>query len=455
MTDRLLVVEDDEGHRLTLDSHLRCEGYDVLAVESAQRALTQFVPFRPDVVLCDIRMPGMSGLELLHKLRESKEIVPVIFTTAYGDVRTTIEALKQGAYDYLVKPLDIEELDQVLVRCLRARRRQRAQQLPAVDELPEGGDWMLVGNDQRMIRIYKLIAAVSETRVPVVIRGETGTGKEVVARLIHQNSAVPDQPFVPVNCAALPDTLLEAELFGHTRGAFTGAIGARKGRFEMAGRGTIFLDEIGDVSQAFQGKLLRVLEDGEFQPLGSEQPRTMEARVIAATHRSLEAMVARGEFRQDLYFRLRVVEIAIPPLRERRSDVPLLVQELLRRACRQVQRDAPAVPDDVMTMLVDYDWPGNVRELQNVLTRAVVLARDEIGPEHLLLGSNPSSATHGRNSSSATIPVQEDEPLASLEYRYAGWVLARAGGHKTEAARILGISRPRLNRLLKKQPNLS
>jgi DNA-binding NtrC family response regulator len=443
MSNRILVVEDDASHRMTLEQHLGSAGYRVLAAESAEGALAQVAAFKPDIVLSDIRLPQMSGLELLQKLREARAQLPVILATGFSEMRSAIEAMKQGAYEYLVKPLDLDELEQTLERCLRAQRSRPHE--PADDAVePTNPDGVLVGKDPRMVRIYKLIGRLAQVSTPVLIRGETGTGKEVVARLIHQNSANAQDPFVAVNCSALPDTLLESELFGHARGAFTGAVTDLKGRFEVAGRGTIFLDEIADVSLAFQAKLLRVLQEREFQPLGCERSRRTEARVIGATHGPLEAMMGRGEFREDLYFRLRVVEISIPPLRERRADIPLLVEHILRAVCAELGRDLPRIRAGVVQTLVEYDWPGNVRELENVLTRAVVLSNGEIGPEQILVGVG------AENGPADALAPEDDEPLESLERRYVRRVLARTGGHKTEAARILGISRPRLNRLLRK-----
>jgi transcriptional regulator with PAS, ATPase and Fis domain len=282
--------------------------------------------------------------------------------------------------------------------------------------------------------------------VPVLIRGETGTGKEVVARLIHANSPFAQGPFLPVNCAALPEALLESELFGHIRGAFTGAVADRKGRFELAHHGTIFLDEIGDISPSVQVKLLRVLQDGEFQPVGSERSLRTGGRIVAATHRALEDLVGQGKFRDDLYFRLRVVEIALPPLRQRREEIPALVWHILGNACRHMGRAVPAISDRVMELLRTYEWPGNVRELENALTRAAVLAHGSIEPEHLSLGFTAAAEAP----SNGDTPASNDQSLQAMELRHVQRILVKAGGSKTKAAAMLGISRPRLNRLLDK-----
>jgi transcriptional regulator with PAS, ATPase and Fis domain len=291
-----------------------------------------------------------------------------------------------------------------------------------------------------MMAIYKTIGTVAGTRTPVLIRGETGTGKELIARTIHRNGPEPGLPFVAINCTAVPEGLLESELFGHVRGSFTGAVADRKGRFELAGSGTIFLDEIGDTSLAFQAKLLRVLQEREFYPVGSEQPRATHARVVAATHRPVEEMIDEGTFREDLYFRLRVVEIDIPPLRERRGDIPLLVRHILTRVSGEVGRDL-VIPDDVMGMLLTYDWPGNVREMENAITRAAVLARGgTIAIEQLSLGRGAEPAT----------PEYDAESLEAVERAHVQRILAGTGGNKSRAAEKLKISRPRLDRIIEK-----
>ena len=290
-----------------------------------------------------------------------------------------------------------------------------------------------------MIAVYKLVGQAAMTRATVLIRGESGTGKELVARAIHANSVAAAEPFVSVNCAALPATLLESELFGHTRGAFTGAVNARKGRFALAGRGTIFLDEIGDTSAEFQTKLLRVIQDREFEPLGSEQTQRTTARVIAATHRDLEQMIEEGTFREDLYYRLRVVEITLPPLRERRHDIPILAAELIRRASAASSTTAPVLSPEALARLMEHDWPGNVRELENCLARAgVVAAGGVIRPDHLAIAP-------AREPVASTIAS-----LNEVEKEHVRRTLEATGGHKARAAEILGVSRPRLNRLLEK-----
>jgi DNA-binding NtrC family response regulator len=345
-----------------------------------------------------------------------------------------IDAMKKGAFDYLTKPLDLDVLDESLERCLREHSDESSARVdPAQNADVEG----LIGHDPRMISIYKTIGSVAGTRTPILIRGETGTGKELIARTIHRNGPDPGQPFVAINCTAVPESLLESELFGHVRGSFTGAVADRKGRFELAGSGTIFLDEIGDTSLAFQAKLLRVLQEREFYPIGGEKPRRTEARVVAATHRTIERMVDEGSFREDLYFRLRVVEVAIPPLRERRADIPLLTRYILGRVSRDLGRHLQ-VAAEVLDVLLGHDWPGNVRELENALTRAAVLARGStITAEHLALRSG-----------SEQMPDPDDQSLDAMERAHVQRVLAQTQHNKSRAAQILGVSRPRLDRMI-------
>ena len=440
MSRRLLVVDDDASIRETFEHHLSRSGWEVETAATANEALDRVPTFAPDVVVTDVRMPGMTGLELLERISAAELQIDVIVITAFDDMSSAVAAMKAGAFDYLVKPLDLDHIDLVLARCLRQRRLRRpAGQLGAS---PLAGGDELVGRDARMVEIYKVIGSVADTRTTVLIRGETGTGKERIARAVHSHSGQTGEPFVAVNCTALSETLLESELFGHVRGAFTGAVAGRRGMFELAGAGTIFLDEIGDTSPAFQAKLLRVLEDREFYPVGAERPRRTEARVIAATHRPVEELVAGGKFREDLYFRLRVVEIRVPPLRDRRGDIPLLVGHALTRIARELHREHLAVSPQAMRLLEGYAWPGNVRELENALTRAAVYARGgTIAPEHLLLDA-PARPTDR--------PAPPDETLEAVERAHVEHVLRRTGGNKRQAARVLGVSRPRLDRLIEK-----
>jgi DNA-binding NtrC family response regulator len=432
---RVLIVDDDEAIRTSTAESLARHDREVRTAESATTALAGLDRWRPDVVLSDVRMPGLDGLELLQLLSERVPEADVIMMTAFDDMPTIVSAMRGGAVEFLVKPLDLRELRETVDRLFADRTvRKNADDVPPPITLD-----VLVGHDPRMIRTFKLIGQATSVRSTVLIRGESGTGKELVARAIHANSPQSAAPFVPVNCAALPATLLESELFGHVRGSFTGAMNDRRGRFALAGKGTIFLDEIGDTSLEFQTKLLRVLQDREYQPVGSEKTERTEARVIAATHRGLEAMIADGKFREDLYYRLRVIEIELPPLRERAGDIPLLAQQLVARASRAMESDAVALSEDALRTLAAHTWPGNVRELENCLVRAIVLARGGvIRPEHLSL----TTASNGND-----VPFHS---LEEAERDHIARVFAATGRQKTRTAEILGVSRPRLDRLLRK-----
>jgi DNA-binding NtrC family response regulator len=455
MSAHILVIEDDPSHLEILRRHLERVGYVVEPAESAEQALSRFSRFDPDLVLSDLRMPGMSGFELLRKLRVDGGDVTVVIMTAYDDMQTAIDAMKEGAYDYLVKPLDLERLEAIIESALEQRRRnggrsgRRKQAEPEAPDLASDG---LIGRHPKMVDVFKTIGRVAPSAAPILIRGETGTGKELIARTIHQNSTRSAQPFITVNCASLPETLLESELFGHVRGAFTGAQSDRKGRFELAGQGTIFLDEIGDIAPAFQSKLLRVLQEKEFYPVGGEEPRRSEARVLAATHQPVERLVKEGKFREDLYFRLRVVEIVVPPLRERREDIPALARHLVAQAARLADRPPPRLPDDVVRRLVIHDWPGNVRELENTLMRAVVLCGgDTLTPDHLDFGPGSVLVGGGAGSDGSGNGVTDlDAVLEMAERDHVQRVLASTGGHKSRSAELLRISRGRLDRLIEK-----
>jgi DNA-binding NtrC family response regulator len=439
MARRILVVDDDPSIRQALTQTLGPE-LDVSTADSAERALSMLSELAPDVILSDVRMPSMDGLELLRLIRERAPTVDVVIMSAFDDMPTVVNAMRDGAVEFLPKPLDLHDVRRVLMRVLDDRRVRERTRTETEDAAATYRIDQLVGRDSSMIETYKLMGQAASIRTNVLVRGETGTGKELIARAIHYNSADAEAPFVAVNCTALPATLLESELFGHVKGAFTGATASRRGRFELAGRGTIFLDEIGDTSADFQTKLLRILQEREYYPVGADRPERTEARVIAATHRDLEALVERGEFRQDLYYRLRVMEIRVPPLRERMADVPLLARHLLHRASTSLHQREPVLSESAIGALTHYPWPGNVRELENTLTRALVLARgDVIRAEHIVLGSADGTRENG-------VPRTLDD----VEREHVERVLALAGGQKAQTARDLGVSRPRLDRLLKK-----
>lgn len=434
MSRRIMIVDDDKDALEVYRTRLSHAGFDVEIAESAEQALSRVKKFDPGLIVTDVRMSGMSGLELLSKIREAMEGVSVVVMTGHDDMETAVTAMKSGAFDFLVKPVDPKVLQALAERCFR--------ELNEDDEGPdtEGEEvtlrsGQLIGRDPQMVEIYKTIGVLARNRATVLIRGETGTGKEVVAHAIHQHSAFSGEPFIAVNCTALTDTLLESELFGHTKGSFTGAISARKGYFELAGEGTIFLDEIGDTSPNFQTKLLRVLQERSFYPVGGEEPKTTQARVIAATHQPVEQLIKEGRFREDLYFRLRVVEIVVPPLRDRPGDIPLIASALLGRVREETHREVYRISDAALENLLSYNWPGNIRELENALMRGAIVARGSvIGEDHLVLGDHSVTS--------------DDLTLDLAITRHVQWVLSRCAGDEAVAAELLGITKKKLKDLL-------
>ena len=429
-----MIVDDDKDALEVYRTRLSHAGFDVEIAESAEQALSRVKKFDPGLIVTDVRMSGMSGLELLSKIREAMEGVSVVVMTGHDDMETAVTAMKSGAFDFLVKPVDPKVLQALAERCFR--------ELNEDDEGPDTEDeevtlqrGQLIGRDPQMVEIYKTIGVLARNRATVLIRGETGTGKEVIAHAIHQHSAFSGEPFIAVNCTALTDTLLESELFGHTKGSFTGAISARKGYFELAGEGTIFLDEIGDTSPDFQTKLLRVLQERSFYPVGGEEPKTTHARVIAATHQPVEQLIKEGRFREDLYFRLKVVEIVVPPLRDRPGDIPLIASALLGRVREETHREVYRISDAALENLLSYNWPGNIRELENALMRGAIVARGSvIGEDHLVLGDHSVTS--------------DDLTLDLAITRHVQWVLSRCAGDEAVAAELLGITKKKLKDLL-------
>ena len=439
MPQRLLLVEDDPAHRRSLAETLEAEGVEVHLACTAEEALACLAEVAPEVVLTDVRLPGMDGLSLLRLLRARVPDVDVVVMTAFDEMPTVVEAMRDGAFEFIVKPLRLADVRRTLAHLAEDRRTREEGRRAWESEAHAYRLDALVGHHPSMIEVYKRVGQLAASRVNALIRGETGSGKSMVARAIHYNSPDASHPFIAVNCTALPETLLESELFGHVRGAFTGAVADRRGRFALAGRGTIFLDEVGDTTPEFQAKLLRVIEDKEYHPVGSERAERTEARVIAATHRDLEDKVDHGVFRQDLYYRLRVVEVSLPSLRERPVDIPLLAEHFLHKAGLELHRPELTLASDALAMLMQHDWPGNVRELENCLTRAAVLATGgTIRPENLGLHAHPPDVTRG-------FPT-----LEALEAQHVARALTLAGGNRSRAAEILGISKPRLYRCIEK-----
>ena len=441
---RILIVDDDRSIRRTLEKFLASEGYDVATAQDAPSAIAS--ADGADVMLLDLGLPGGSGFDVLTALADRPTAPTTVVVTARDDMQSTVQAIQLGAYEYLVKPLDIDRLHLVVKRALASRdtRAQLAEFVSRAAEARGVGD--ILGRSPAIRDVWKQIGAVSTTRAPVLITGESGTGKELVAKAIHHASADRERPFVAVNCTALAPGVLESELFGHVKGAFTGAIADRPGRFELAGKGTLFLDEIAEIPLELQAKLLRVVQERTFERVGDARPIQLEARIIAATHRDLPAMVARGSFREDLFYRLRVVEIALPPLRERAGDIPLLVEGLLAKINRDLDKDVRYVTPAALARLTAHGWPGNVRELENVLTRAVVLAKADVLDETVLPLGGAAAVEPGAGEPADADPLGPLPTLREIERRHIVRVLAHTEWNKRRACAILDISRPTLDR---------
>lgn len=456
---RILIVDDDRSIRRTLEKFLIGEGYEVTTAQDAAGAI-EAAP-GADLMLLDLGLPGGSGFDVLAGLvalvalgagGDRPHRPTVVVVTARDDMQSTVKAIQLGAYEYLVKPIDIDRLRAVIQAAL-ASREARTQLVELAKRDTSAGE--ILGKSGAIRDIWKQIGSVSTTRAPVLISGESGTGKELVARAVHQASfadrpETPERPFVAVSCTALAPGVLESELFGHKKGAFTGAIADRSGRFELAGKGTLFLDEIAEIPLELQAKLLRVLQERTFERVGDAKSRSLEARVIAASHRDLGQMVAKGTFREDLYYRLRVVEIHVPPLRDRAGDIGVLVEGLLAKIAIDLAKPIRYVTPAAIARLTSYAWPGNVRELENTLTRAVVLAKTDVLDETLLhLGQvNPSAPGAPGAPNEPREPSEHEElgTLRELERRHIIRVLASTDWNKRRACAILDISRPTLDR---------
>ncbi len=449
MSGTILLVDDEEKILKTLGRALRDEGHDVVTTPHAREA-SRLLAERPfDLLVIDYLMPEATGLDVIRDLAATSaegERPAMIMMTAHGSIESAVEAMKLGARDYLQKPFEVDELLVVARRAIDDQKARLGLRYLLNERDAESDHYGIVGSSRAVRDLIARAERVAESKSTILLTGETGTGKELVARAIHSRSAQRDMPLIKVNCAAIPDTLLESELFGHTRGAFTGAVAAKKGRFALADGGTIFLDEIGTVSPAVQAKLLRVLQDREFEPLGAERTQRVDVRVIAATNRDLRQMVADGKFQDDLYYRLNVIPIMLPPLRERREDVPLLVEHFIRRFSAAMGKPIDDVDKAVLDELVRYDWPGNVRELENTIERAVVLATGRrLTRETVWLMGAVSPAS---NTGLPSLGLHDNVEWAEREtIRRA---LERSRGVKKDAAELMGISQRALSHYLLK-----
>jgi DNA-binding NtrC family response regulator len=436
----VLVVDDEFSVRDSLAHWFRRDGYKTGSAADAREALECLERERWDVVLIDIRMPGMDGLELQRRIHALDPEAVTVMITAYAAVDTAVQALKEGAFDYINKPIDPDQLSHVVRRAVE-KRQLRAENLKLRENIDQMvGIDRIVGEGPAMKKVLEMVASVAATDTTVLIRGESGTGKELIAQAIHANSRRRYFPIVPVNCGALPESLLESELFGHEKGAFTGAQFRRKGRLEMADGGTLFLDEVGTISPKTQVDLLRVLETKEFTRLGGAQPLRVDFRTVCATNQNLEQMVAEGGFREDLYYRINVVSIALPPLRERREDVPLLAQHFLERYALRMNRPFREIEAAAMELLVRHDWPGNVRELANAVERALV-----IGKPPVVRAADLPLRLAGRRGAAAA-----GDSLAEVERAHVQRILGETGWNVSRAARVLGIDRVTLYNKIKR-----
>jgi len=449
-TTKILIVDDDPGHLTTLKTITKSWGYTVETANDGVVAVDLVKSGPVDLILMDVRMTNMSGIEALGQIKDYNPSIPVIIMTAYSSVESAVEALKSGAYDYLIKPLDFEVLKLTIERAsehagLKEENRALKEHLRSDYDIAN-----IIGRSQPMKKLLDIMSMVAPSEATVLITGESGTGKELIARSLHFNSPRKEKPLVVVNCASITETLLESELFGHEKGAFTGADKRREGRFMQANHGTIFLDEIGETSPTMQAKLLRVLQEKEVQRVGSEETIKVNVRIVAATNRNLEADVAKGRFREDLFYRLNVMNLNVPPLKERQEDIPILAQHFLEKFAEKNRKTVKGFVPLAVDMLLNYDWPGNVRELENAIERAVILLTGEYITEKQLplnitkkypdLSTSPIAAAPLMDGTRSMEEIEKEAILATLK---------ASGGNKSETARRLGITRKTLHNKLK------
>ncbi len=469
--NKLLLIDDEEDVRYSLERILASEEIELATAASGEEGLKVIPKFKPDLVLMDVRMTGMTGMETLRKIRENDPKLLIILMTGYGTTQMTIEAMKLGAYDFLLKPFDIPKLKEVIASALKAARDMK--QVVSFQPLLNSEDYELgfVGGAASMQQVFKTIGQLAATDATALITGESGTGKELAARAIYCHSTRSTQPFIAINCAAIPEQLLESELFGHERGAFTGAAVQRIGKFEQCNKGTIFLDEIGDMTPATQTKILRVLQSGTFERVGGNAPIKVDVRVIAATNKPLEAAVAARQFREDLFYRLNVVRIHLPPLRERRDDIPLLVNYFLEKISREQNRKPKSIASAAIKLLEKYHWPGNVRELENAIRRALVLAKSDailsgdLPPEisgaatgvaapPAAIGAADATATDAAAIARQLFQWAKRDPklkiIPAVERELVIQALKETNNNQVHAAKMLGITRATLRKRIEK-----
>jgi len=456
----VLVADDEPNLRRVLNAQLTRDGYDVITVEDGQAALDAIEDNHVDVLISDLRMPKVDGMTLLKRVVREHPDIPVIIITAHGTVDTAVEALKLGAFDYVTKPFEKSEFKNVVGKA--ARTRELSQQELTAPPSSEAGRYRIIGQSRPMLDVYQVIEKVADTPSTVLLTGESGTGKELIARALHENSSRKDKPFIRVNCAAIPRDLIESELFGYEKGAFTGAVTSKPGRVELAHAGTLFLDEIGEIPVNMQVKLLRAIQEQEFERVGGIKTIRVDVRLVAATNRDLAEEIQAGRFREDLYYRLNVVQVRLPPLRERKSDIPLLVDHFVRRFRERLKKDVVGVREAATEKFLAYGWPGNIRELENVIERCLLFTDGdhiEIGdlPEELRGGFSraavrPMSESHAPASTPQETPGLKEavrEATSRVERELIVKALEQTGGNVTHTARLLKISRKSLQTKMK------
>ncbi len=443
---RIMVIDDEESMCKFMQIMLKKEGYEVTTTQSSHEALDILKQRNHDLIIADLMMPELNGLELLARVKNLDPEANFIVMTAYASVDTAIEALKKGAYDYLTKPFKVDEIRIAIKKALE-QKRMKSENISLKKQLKKEFSFdNFIGSSPQILEMRKMAEKVAQSDSTVLIQGESGTGKELVAKAIHYYSQRSDKPFVSINCAAIPETLLESELFGHLRGAFTGAVKEKEGLLKVADRGTFFLDEIATISQAIQVKLLRVLEEKEITPVGGTKPMEVDVRLLTATNADLEQEVKLGRFRPDLFYRLNVFPITIPPLRERKDDIKILVYHFIKKYCEKLKIGEKKISDETLKKLIAYPWPGNVRELENTIERAVLLSKDD----EISISELPKKINENEPINLVDEAKLENPTLEEIEKAYIYWVLKNSGWHKSKASQILGIDSSTLYRKIEK-----
>jgi two-component system, NtrC family, response regulator AtoC len=450
MSATILIAEDDAVSRQMFAEALGSAGYETRCAANGAETIALLRELKPSLLIVDVRMPAVGGLEVTRLAHGDFPNMPIVVMTAFGSMDTAIEAIQEGAFDFIAKPVNLDELKRIVTRALSQREPRNRSRDSASGS--DNGQELVIGKSPAMFDVYKTIARVAPTKSTVLILGESGTGKELIARAIHDHSPKADKSFVAVDCGALTETLLASELFGHVRGAFTGAVADKKGAFEEADGGTCFLDEIGNINLETQAKLLRVLQEHEIKRVGSQKPIKVDVRVIAATNKDLKQLIKTGAFREDLYYRIKVITIKLPPLRARRDDIPRLANHFLARFARENDKPVAAISEAAMEILLHYDWPGNIRELENVIERTVVLSNQTtVTPDDLPPDISESDATeHEAPAENGNFLLSDVPPLEELKKRYLVHVLRRTQGNVSRAAKLLKVDRRSLYRMLER-----